>query len=176
MNLLPDPLHPAVVHFPIVLVLLGTAAALGSVFWRGPGLRPLTAILLVTGAVAAWAAVETGETDGGLLDLNDPRAEALVDAHQEWAQHTLMTAVVAAVAAVAASVSRRWPRISRGFTLATALFALTATWMVVETGHRGGTMVYRHGAGILLVPASSAVNGAGGPAPADRSRAEHDND
>ena len=72
MNLLPDPLHPAVVHFPIVLVLLGTVVGLVAVFWRKQHLSLLAAVALTLGALGAWAAVETGESDGGLLEGNSP--------------------------------------------------------------------------------------------------------
>jgi len=34
MNFIPNPLHPAVVHFPIVLIVLGTALSVVAVFWR----------------------------------------------------------------------------------------------------------------------------------------------
>ena len=52
----PDPLHPAIVHFPIVLVLLGSLLAVFSCF-RPAGTLPLfTALILCLAALGAVAA------------------------------------------------------------------------------------------------------------------------
>ena len=53
MNLIPDPLHPAVVHFPIVLILLGTLAAVVAVVWRQWHWPALAA------GAASWTVYET---------------------------------------------------------------------------------------------------------------------
>jgi hypothetical protein len=57
---------------------------------------------------------------------------------------------------------------------ATALGALLVTWCVVETGHYGGQLVYRHGAGVNLAPAGNGSAPDGKAAPERRSRREHD--
>lgn len=54
MNLMPDPLHPAVDHFPIVLILLGAVAAIVAAIWRGGHLPRFGAVLLGLGALGAW--------------------------------------------------------------------------------------------------------------------------
>ncbi|MDT8370226.1 MAG: hypothetical protein RQ745_13550, partial [Longimicrobiales bacterium] len=66
--MLPDPLHPAVVHFPIVLAVLLPLFAAGA-FWairRGSRRSiawavPLAMTLLLSGS--AWYAIETGEAE-----------------------------------------------------------------------------------------------------------------
>ena len=63
---IPDPLHPAIVHFPIVLTMLLPLFALGALWAIRRGARPMRAWGLtsaVAGALvaSAWLAVQTGE-------------------------------------------------------------------------------------------------------------------
>ncbi len=150
MNLLPEPLHPAVVHFPVVLLLAGTIAAVIAVFWRGGHLPRFAALLLGLGTLGTWAAVETGESDAGLLEKGTPPLEALVDAHETWAKRTLALGSVAVIVATISITVGRWPRTARGAAIVTAMVAVAAAYGVYETGHRGGALVFRHAAGVQL--------------------------
>jgi len=163
MNLLPDPLHPAVVHFPIVLILLGTLVSFVAVFWRKGYVPAFAAALLALGAVGAWVAVETGESDGGLVEDTAPAVEQLVEGHEDWAKRTLALTIIAAVIAIGAAAFVRLPRVARGVGVAAALAAGIASWAVYETGHRGGALVYRHGAGVNTSPAATVGGIAAGP-------------
>jgi len=148
MNAMPNPLHPAVVHFPIVLLLLGAATAIVAAFWRKHHLPAFAAVLLTLGALGTWAAVKSGESDGGLLENVSPPLDSLVDAHETWAKHTLTLSIFASVAAVGSVMGVRWPRIARAVAVVTAVASAAAAYGVYQTGHRGGTLVYRHGAGV----------------------------
>lgn len=159
MNALPDPLHPALIHFPIVLILLGTAVAVAAVFWRKTHVPHLAATLLVLGAVGAWIAVATGKSDGGLLIGGSEAQEALLNAHQNWAERTLNVSLVAAVVAIGALGGRRWPRVARVLAVVAALAAGFASYAVFETGHRGGALVFHHGAGVTLDTAQTLTAG-----------------
>jgi len=150
MNLLPDPLHPAIVHFPIVLILLGTATAIGAAFWRRNHLPIVAGALLGLGAIGAWVSVETGESDGGLVENVSSQAESVLNAHEDWAKRTLAAASVAAVAAVLSIGLFRFPRVARVVAAVAAIAAIGASYAVYETGHRGGALVYKHGAGVSL--------------------------
>ncbi len=148
MKFLPDPLHPAIVHFPIVLIVLGALAACVAVFVRKGNLPWFAAILLVMGAAGAWVAKETGESDGGLLETVPPQMETLVEAHEEWAEKTLIASTITAILSVGSAALLRFPRWARSLAVVTALAALVAAWTVYETGHRGGALVFKNGAGV----------------------------
>jgi uncharacterized membrane protein len=151
MNLLPNPLHPAVVHFPIVLIVLGAALSVVAVFWRKGYVPAFAAALLALGALGAWAATQTGESDGGLVENTGASVESLVEAHENWAKRTVAAATIAAVIAIGAAVLFRFPRAARVVAVVAALAAGVASWTVYETGRRGGELVYRHGAGVSFV-------------------------
>jgi uncharacterized membrane protein len=57
---LPSPLHPALVHFPIALILFGAVVAVAAVFIGRRVLPPLSAGLLAAAALGAVAAAWTG--------------------------------------------------------------------------------------------------------------------
>src|SRR5512134_1820528 len=86
--MLPSPLHPAVVHFPIVLVFLLPVAALAALWAIHRGSRPLRAWLVPTGVAAAlalssWVAVETGEQQEDKAEA--AVSESLIHSHEEAA-------------------------------------------------------------------------------------------
>jgi uncharacterized membrane protein len=58
---IPNPLHPAVVHFTIVLLLIGAAVAV-CVFVSGWHLAWVAAALLALGAAGSFFAVKTGDS------------------------------------------------------------------------------------------------------------------
>lgn len=173
MNFVPDPLHPALVHFPIVLILLGTICAVAAVFWRKHSLPVVAAVLLGMGALGAWAAVASGESDGGLLENGSPKREALVDEHETWAKRTLTFSIAAAVIAAGSVLAGRWPRIARVVAVVSALTSVVAAYGVYETGHRGGALVYRHGAGVE-VAVTAPDQTTGGPAESSKSGRDAD--
>jgi uncharacterized membrane protein len=148
MPALPDPLHPAIIHFPVVLILMGTAAAVAAIFWRRNELPALTAALLTLGALGAWVAVQTGKSDGGLVLGLSRQGEALLEEHEAWGQRTMIIAASAALTALAAALLFRFPRLARTAAMVTALIAITASYGIYETGHRGGMLVFRHGVGV----------------------------
>ena len=155
---IPDPLHPALVHFPIVLILLGTGLSILAVFWRKGYVPGFAAALLVMGALGAWAAVASGKSDGGLVENTSAGVSALLDAHETWAERTLTAAAFAAVIAVASVGLFRFPRAARGVAVAAALAAMVAAWTVYETGHRGGALVYQHGTGVKTALAATETS------------------
>lgn len=181
MNLMPDPLHPALVHFPVVLVTLGSAAAFVAVFWRKGYVPAFAAVLLGLGALGAWAALASGRSDGGLLENTSPQMELLLEAHESWAERTLTAAVVAAAAAVGSAFLVRFPRAARGVAVVAALAAGAASYTVYETGHRGGALVFKHGAGVAPAVSAPAAGSALKPSESGTSktqapRAHHDRD
>lgn len=171
---LPSPLHPAVVHFPIVLILLGTVAAVTAVFTRRWNLPALAAVMLALGAAGAVVAVQTGEREGEMVG-ETPAIERLLDQHEDWAERTQTAAIVTAVLAIAAVFTRRWAKIARTAGVITALAAMAATWCVMETGHYGGQLVYRHGAGVNLAPAGTTET-PGAAATTGKTRRQPEND
>ena len=149
-------LHPLLVHFPLVLLLLGAAAAglylvSGRAGWRRAGL-----VLFVLGALSAWAAAETGPALHRAVE-GDPVVDQVIGWHQSAAAWTLWTSAIAAFAFALVSaarlrrprppaegeepvvVPRREPLWGRVLVLVPAVLAAA---LVAWTAHLGGIMVW----------------------------------
>jgi uncharacterized membrane protein len=148
MFTIPNPLHPALVHFPIVLILLGTAVGVVAVFLRRWHLPWLAAGLLTAGALGAFAATWSGGNDEELAGKLTPQAEQILEEHEEWGERARNLAIAAALLAVAGASTTSFPKTSRGLALATALVALASSYAVAEAGHYGGLLVYKNGVGV----------------------------
>lgn len=153
--MLPSPLHPAVVHFPVVigfLLPLIVAGALWAIY-RGANVRrvwsiPVVATLML--ATSAWVAVETGEGQEDRVERVVAR-EPLAS-HSELAETFLAVSAGLAVIAAAGLVRGVGGRAARIVTAAGSL-AVAAGATVV--GHSGGQLVYRFGAAAAYVPTSN---------------------
>lgn len=143
--MIPDPLHPAVVHFPVVLIMAGAVLAL--ILWVRPGraMALAAAIVLVLAAISSQLAVTTGEWDE---EAGERASEAVFEAHEEAAEVTRTLAFLTAAAGIAAwwVISRgRWRRMAA---VIVVLLALSSVAMVARAGHLGGKLVYQYGAGV----------------------------
>ena len=167
--MIPDPLHPAVVHFPLVLAFL-FPLFVGGAFWsmrRGTHARRAWALPTIVAAAlagSAWVAVETGEAQGDRVER--VVGERPMDAHEELAETFLTVAAIVAAVAAAGLATGIVGRAARALTI---VGSLALVGVVIPVGHTGGQLVYRHGA-------ASAYTTAGGPSQTAASRSREATD
>ncbi len=155
------PLHPLIVHLPVVLVplaMIGAVVALVRPPWRSWSL-PVVAVLAAGSLVGVQLAIMSGE---GLEELSDEK-EALIERHAQLAEQA--RPMVLAFFLVAAAAAVAWWLVQRGAAEAAddtarhrastatrllvplcALSVLTgvlATTWVYRTGHTGAESVWK---------------------------------
>ena len=139
--MLGHPLHPAIVHFPIGLLLSATIADVAWVAGLNPDAR-LAAILIAGGLVMALVAMGAGLVDFAKLD------EALVP---HAVRH--MAAVGAAWLGYGIALYLRRDVFSGAASIAAASIALSlaSAFILALGGWLGGRLVYTFGAGVDAV-------------------------
>jgi uncharacterized membrane protein len=161
--MLPDPIHPAIVHFPIVLTVLLPLLVAGAFLLARKGTPIRTAWLGVTAAAAllagsAWLAVETGEQQEERVE--DVVGEAAMDTHADRAELFLYFAAGTLLLTAAGLARGRIGQVGRVAATVAALGLLPAGYRV---GHSGGELVYKHGAAQAYLSVTSAGGEAGTP-------------
>lgn len=156
--MLPEPLHPAVVHFPIVLAVLLPFFMIGALIAVRRGARPTRAWALPAGLallllMSSYAAVKTGESQEEAVE--SVVSERVIHEHEEAAESFLLAVGILTLIGGAGLLRGRVGQVARGIALAGALGVLI---MGARVGHSGGEMVFKHGA------ASAYVSVGGGPA------------
>lgn len=145
-SLIPNPLHPAVVHLPVAIAVLVPIFAIGALYFIRRGTRPRTAWGLTVSVLAAllfsgWVALQTGEQQEERVE--DVVAERSIHTHEEAAEVFLLTTALVLAASLAGFAPGRVGQAGRWATTAGTVAILGAGWNV---GHTGGMLVYRDGA------------------------------
>jgi uncharacterized membrane protein len=140
------PLHPVVVHFPIVLSVLLPISALVALWAIRKGTTPrftwaVPVALAAALAASSYVAIETGERE-------EDRVEQIVGhramhAHEEAAERFLVLSGVLLLVSLTGLLPRTPGRAGRLLTLGGAVGLLAAG---MQVGHSGGELVYQHGA------------------------------
>ncbi len=119
--------------------------SLGWAFRRNRPLRQLATLLYVLGTGGAVAAYVTGRAASQTIWLPG-MAQAVLTQHWDWALRTVwFFAIVTVVRVVLLRPSRRDP--GPAIVAAFALVGLVGIGLLLETGDRGGRLVYQHGVG-----------------------------
>ncbi len=144
--MLPEPLHPALVHLPLawsVLLPLVMAVALLAIRrgadprqrWRFP------VVLAAAVTLSAWAAVQAGEADGERIE--ERVDAAALEEHEEAGERFLFLSVVVLVITAAGFLPASAGAVARPAGGVAAVLLLGAGLLA---GHAGGELVYEHGA------------------------------
>ena len=168
------PLHPVVVHLPLVIALLVPALAAGLTWasFRGRAGRRAWAIALALQAIVTGTALLAMRSGEGAEEAAEAVApESALHAHEEAAE-VFFFGTIAVLVGLGATVALK-PRWSRWAGLAVTGGALAVALLGERVGHAGGTLVYQHGAGVTVTEPGPA--GALGLETPPR-RHEHDDD
>ena len=154
--MLPDPLHPAIVHFPIVLALLLPIFSLGALWAIRRGARFRRAWLVPVALAAAlalssWVAVQTGDSQEDRIENIVPNQS--LDAHEDAAELFLTLSGVLLLVTGAGLVGGVVGRSAR---VAATVGAAALVFAVARVGHTGGQLVYQYGAGSAYGNAADA--------------------
>ena len=172
-SLIPDPLHPAVVHLPVAFAVILPLFAIGAIWFIRRGSRPRAAWGVTVGmaaalALSAWISLETGEQQEERVE--DVVSERSIHQHEEAADLFLALSAGVLVVAVAGLARGRVGQVGRWVTAAGTLAVLGAGWRV---GHTGGMLVYRDGAGSAYAQTTKTTAGS---QERERERGESDRD
>lgn len=161
-DLLGVPLHPLVVHFPIVLSVLLPISVLVALWAIRKGTTPRSAwalpvALAATLTISAYVATETGEREEDRVER--VVTERAIQGHEEAAERFL---VFSAVLLLVTGVGLMPRTVGDAARLLTAVGALGLLAAGVQVGHSGGELVYRHGAASAYTDGRGA-DGTGAP-------------
>lgn len=144
--MLPDPLHPAIVHLPIALAILLPLCTGCAAVAIHTGLLPRSAwfgvvLLGFVLVLSSWAALETGEDQEERVER--VVAAHFIEEHQDAAKIFTAIGAVLFFVTMAGLVEGKTGDIARGISVLLALGLLAAG---VQVGRLGGALVYEHGA------------------------------
>ena len=175
--MIPEPLHAAVVHFPIAFAMLLPLVAVVALIAirRGGSVRQWWGIVLAVMlglAVSSFAAVRTGDADEDRVERTV--GEQPMHTHEEAGERFLLLTGALLALSAGGLLSNRVGSGLRLLGSVATVGIVVAGWQV---GHSGGELVYRHGAASVYVSGATdrgAADGGSAAATPGRRRGEDD--
>jgi uncharacterized membrane protein len=152
-------LHPIIVHFAIVLILVAAVMQIINIFLLRKELEWIIAFFLFCGLIAGIIA--GGRLHPHTIGLSN-HAMMVLSKHDQWAELTIITSSIAlSLHAVHLFFVRRSKRLVkapgqrirfdfrfyRGLAVVIAIILIAATFCVLRTGHYGAQLVHIEGVG-----------------------------
>jgi uncharacterized membrane protein len=141
-------LHPQIVHFTIVLVVVGVAFRLVSLFGKPAFASPAASTLLILAALSSVVSVRSGTAAHAPVE-RAPGARPAVMEHEEWGERTQIVLLVLGAIELVGLALRRSPKAKIAHAAA-AVVGLVGIYAVYETGKHGGELVYAYAGGVGL--------------------------
>lgn len=139
-------LHPQVVHFTIVLTIVGVVLRLISLAGRPAFASPAASTLLIVGALTGVVSTQTGTAAHGPVE-RVPGSRPAVQRHEEAGETARNVLIVLGLIEVVGLALRTSPKVKMVHGLA-AVVGLGAMFAVYEAGEHGGELVYSYAGGV----------------------------
>jgi uncharacterized membrane protein len=139
-------LHPQIVHFTIVLAIVGVAFRIVSLFGRPAFASPAAATLLILAAAFSVVSVRSGTAAHGPVE-RAPGARPAVVEHEEWGERTQAVLLTLGAIELLGLALSRSPKVKL-VRAAAAVVGVVAVFSVYETAEHGGDLVYAYAGGV----------------------------
>lgn len=139
------PLHPMLVHFPIALF---TSYIIFEILWmifQKDWLKNSSVLLLFLGLIFVVPSILSGEAPAENFEKVST-LEELIEAHETFAKLTGITFLIALILKV---ILIRTGKFNLKTNLIVFAISLIGMFFLIQTGLKGGELVYKHGVGIL---------------------------
>jgi len=152
-SLIPTAIHPALVHFPIALLMTAAIFDAACLVFRGSlWLDRAATALLILGGVGLGAAYLTGQRAVELADPITGTAQGILAEHKDLALLTIGAATAALLFKLLVTWLGRFDlRVQIGiFRLVALILVFGTVFLLGLTAYHGGQLVYDHGIGVNL--------------------------
>ena len=139
-------LHPQVVHFTIVLAIIGVAFRLVSLLGKPAFASPAATTLLLLAALSSVVSVRSGTAAHGPVE-RAPGARPAVMEHEEWGERTQATLLIVGGIELLGLALRKFSKVRYLHGLA-AVAGVAAVFCVYEASEHGGELVYAYAGGV----------------------------
>jgi len=155
-------LHPLIVHFPIVLLLVAPLlVVVGAVLKPEKGRQVLyvALALMIAGTLSTFLAASTGEAAGKLAERT-PQIDPVLERHEELADATRavfsgLTVIFAAIMFAPMALQKLSGRlVSTVLPLVFLLFYGVGVLLLTNTAHNGGRLVHEFGVRAMVAPSA----------------------
>ncbi len=162
-------LHPLIIHFPIVLLLVAPILVLVGALLKpekGRSVLYIALALMIAGTLSIFLAAATGEAAGKLAERT-PQIDAVLEHHEELADATRavfsgLTVIFAAILfAPKASQKLSGRLVSTTLPIVFLLFYGVGVLLLTNTAHNGGRLVHEFGVRAMVAPSPVPVAGSG---------------
>jgi uncharacterized membrane protein len=138
-------MHPQVVHFTIVLAIIGAAFRVVSLLGRPAFASPAATTLLLLAALSSVVSTRSGTAAHGPIE-RIPGVRPAVQEHEEWGERTQKALLILGAIELVGLAMWKSPRVKLVHQVA-AVGALICVVMVYETSEHGGQLVYSFAGG-----------------------------
>ena len=148
MQLVPDwapNIHPMIVHFPLVLLILAVLLDVTGLFLKKDNWLTKAGLLLyLLGTIAAVVAFLTGRAGSDNLDIPANIIPAVND-HADWAEITLWFFIIYTIVRLAIGIMLK--SLTKIIVIPMVLIGFLGIYFLYQTGDRGAKLVFGYGLG-----------------------------
>jgi uncharacterized membrane protein len=138
-------IHPQVVHFTIVLAIIGAAFRVISLLGRPKWISPAATTLLLLAALAGYVSSQSGTAAHGPIE-RIPGVRPAVQEHEEWGERARNALLILGVIELVGLAMWKSSKVKLVHGVA-AIGALVCAGIVYEASEHGGTLVYSYAGG-----------------------------
>ncbi len=139
------PAHPILVHFPIALFTTFFLLEIIWMFFQKEWIKNSSVFTLLLGLIFAVPTILSGEASAENFEKVS-QLENLIESHETFAKLTAITFLIAFIIKV---ILIRTGKLNVKTNLIIIVISLVGLYFLIQTGLRGGELVYKHGVGIL---------------------------